>query len=29
VDTIDQLFSYEHVQAAMDDEVQPLFGGSK
>ncbi len=26
-DTIDQVFAYEHVMAALDANVQPLFGG--
>ncbi len=27
-DTIDQVFAYEHVMAALDADVRPLFGGS-
>lgn len=26
-DTIDQVFAYEDLQAALDDDVRPLFGG--
>jgi len=29
VDTTDQVFSYEHVQAALSADVQPLFGGTR
>lgn len=28
-DTTDQVFSYEHVMAAMNDEIKPLFGGTQ
>lgn len=27
VDTIDQVFAYEDIQRALDDDIQPLFGG--
>jgi len=29
VETVDQVFSYEHVMAAIDPEVKPLFGGGQ
>jgi hypothetical protein len=29
VETDDQVFSYESVTAAMSDDVQPLFGGTR